>query len=109
MPLRARLVNGAHHGIISAVAGIIAYVPTRALGLNEGFWSAVTAIGVVQAELHATQTTARDQLLGAAIGGLAALAFCVYVVQTFRSAVQLASRSAPHPSKSAIADLRVRT
>jgi len=45
MSLRARLVSGAHHGIISAVAGIIAYVPTRALGLNEGFWSAITAIG----------------------------------------------------------------
>jgi len=74
MPLRARLVSGAHYGIISAVAGIIAYVPTRALGLNEGFWSAITAIGVVQVEFHATQTTARDQLLGAAIGGLAALA-----------------------------------
>jgi len=74
MPLRARLVSGAQHGIISAAAGIIAYVPTRALGLNEGFWSAITAIGVVQAEFHATQTTARDQLLGAAIGGLAALA-----------------------------------
>src|SRR5215467_1468481 len=77
MPLRARLVSGAHYGIISAVAGIIAYVPTRALGLNEGFWSAITAIGVVQVEFHATQTTARDQLLGAAIGGLAALATLV--------------------------------
>src|SRR5215467_58978 len=77
MPLRARLVSGAHYGLISAVAGIIAYIPTRALGLNEGFWSAITAIGVVQAEFRATQTTARDQLLGAAIGGLAALATLV--------------------------------
>ena len=77
MPFRTRLVSGAHHGIISAVAGIVAYVPTRALGLNEGFWSAITAIGVVQAEFRATQTTARDQLLGAAIGGLAALATLV--------------------------------
>jgi len=77
LPLRARLVSGAHHGIISAVAGVIAYVPTRALGLSEGFWSAITAIGVVQAEFRATQTTARDQLLGAAIGGLVALSAMV--------------------------------
>jgi uncharacterized membrane protein YccC len=71
--LRSRLAGGAHYGIISALAGILAYVPTRALGLNEGFWSAITAIGVVQSEFRATKTTARDQFLGAALGGVVAL------------------------------------
>jgi uncharacterized membrane protein YccC len=59
--------------MISALAALAAYLPTRALGLQEGFWSAMTAIAVVQTEFHATQSTARDQFFGAAIGGIVAL------------------------------------
>jgi uncharacterized membrane protein YccC len=73
LPVAHRLAGGAHHGMISALAAIIAYVPTQALGLREGFWSAITAIGVVQTEFHATQTTARDQFFGAAMGGVTGL------------------------------------
>jgi uncharacterized membrane protein YgaE (UPF0421/DUF939 family) len=43
------------------------------LGLSHGFWSAVTAIAVVQSEFTVTRITARDQFVGAALGGLAAL------------------------------------
>lgn len=68
-----RLASGTHQGIISAVAAVVAYVPTQSLGLNEGFWAAVTAIAVVQTEFQATQSTARDQFVGAAVGGLVAL------------------------------------
>lgn len=64
-----RLVAGLHHGLISAAAALIAYLPTRSLGLHEGYWSAITALSVVQTEFQATETTARDQLIGAAIGG----------------------------------------
>jgi uncharacterized membrane protein YgaE (UPF0421/DUF939 family) len=64
--------------MISACAALIAYLPTRTLGLKEGFWSAITAIAVVQTEFRATQTTARDQFIGAAIGGVTAL--CAFVV-----------------------------
>ena len=74
LPMAHRLAGGAHHGAISAIAALAAYLPTRALGLQEGFWSAITAIAVVQTEFHATQTTARDQFFGAAIGGVTALA-----------------------------------
>ncbi len=70
LPFRARLTGGAVQGLMSAAAAIIAYLPTRPLGLREGFWSSITAIAVVQAELSATQTSARDQFTGAAIGGL---------------------------------------
>lgn len=68
-PLR-RLAAGTHHGLISACAALCAYLPARALGLQESFWSAVTAISVVQTEFQATETTARDQFIGAAIGGI---------------------------------------
>jgi uncharacterized membrane protein YccC len=77
LPLLHRIAGGAHHGIISACAALIAYLPTRAFGLKEGFWSAITAIAVVQTEFRATQTTARDQFIGAAIGGVTGL--CAFV------------------------------
>jgi uncharacterized membrane protein YccC len=69
LPLVHRVAGGAHHGLISACAALLAYLPTRAFGLQEGYWSAITAISVVQTEFQATQTTARDQFIGAAIGG----------------------------------------
>jgi uncharacterized membrane protein YccC len=55
---------------MSAAAASLAYLPTQALGLREGFWAAITAIGVVQTEFGATRTTARDQFMGAALGGV---------------------------------------
>jgi uncharacterized membrane protein YgaE (UPF0421/DUF939 family) len=70
LPPRARLTGGLTQGLMSAAAAMIAYLPTRPLGLKEGFWGAITAIAVVQVELGATQTSARDQFAGAAIGGL---------------------------------------
>src|ERR1700733_7163444 len=73
LPLLHRMAGGAHYGLISACAAVIAYLPTRPLGLKEGFWSAMTAIAVVQTEFRATETTARDQFIGAAIGGITGL------------------------------------
>lgn len=67
-PLR-RMAAGAHHGAVSACAALCAYLPAQALGLQESFWCAITAVSVVQTEFQATETTARDQFIGAAIGG----------------------------------------
>jgi uncharacterized membrane protein YccC len=61
---------GARFGFISAISAVLAYLPTRALDLPEGFWSAITAIMVVQGELRATEVLARDQFVAAAIGGV---------------------------------------
>jgi uncharacterized membrane protein YccC len=52
------------------MAAMLAYLPAKPLGLQEGFWGSITAITVVQSELVATRTSARDQFAGAAIGGL---------------------------------------
>jgi uncharacterized membrane protein YgaE (UPF0421/DUF939 family) len=73
LPLLGRLAAGAHHGAISACAALLAFIPAHAIGLKESFWSAITAISVAQTEFRATQTTARDQFLGAAVGGLTGL------------------------------------
>jgi uncharacterized membrane protein YccC len=75
--LRAR--HGLQHALMSATAAILAYLPTQFLGLREGFWAAITAIGVVQTEFGATSTTARDQFAGAALGGLIGLAVTVFI------------------------------
>jgi uncharacterized membrane protein YccC len=69
LPLMQRIAGGTHLGVISAVAALAAFLPTHAIGLKEGYWSSITAISVVQTEFQATQTTARDQFIGAAVGG----------------------------------------
>ncbi|HEY6516417.1 MAG TPA: FUSC family protein [Steroidobacteraceae bacterium] len=73
LPLVRRLAAGAHHGAISACAAVLAFMPAHAIGLKESFWSAITAISVAQTEFRATRTTARDQFIGAAVGGLTGL------------------------------------
>ncbi|MGH8289424.1 MAG: FUSC family protein [Steroidobacteraceae bacterium] len=73
LPLLRRIAGGAHHGLISACAALIAFIPAYEIGLKESFWAAITAISVTQTEFRATETTARDQFLGAAVGGLVGL------------------------------------
>jgi uncharacterized membrane protein YgaE (UPF0421/DUF939 family) len=70
LPPKDRIIGGLAQGLMSVMAALIAYLPTKALGLQEGFWSAITAVAVVQTELSATTSSARDQFAGAAIGGV---------------------------------------
>jgi uncharacterized membrane protein YgaE (UPF0421/DUF939 family) len=70
LPAWQRAGGGAAQGLMSAVAALIAYLPTKPLGLQEGFWGSITAIAVIQGGLSATQASARDQVIGAAIGGV---------------------------------------
>jgi uncharacterized membrane protein YccC len=67
---------------MSATAAMVAYLPTKPLGLQEGFWGSITAIAVVQSELAATRNSARDQFAGAAIGGLIGAAIVSLVGQS---------------------------
>ena len=60
---------GLEHGVMSAIAALVAFLPAEALGLPQSFWGAITAIAVVQSEYKAARSTARDQFVGAAIGG----------------------------------------
>jgi uncharacterized membrane protein YgaE (UPF0421/DUF939 family) len=68
-----RVVPGLRQAAISVVAGFCAYIPTHLIGLHQGFWSAITAISVAQMEFRDTQSTARKQFAGAAIGGAVGL------------------------------------
>ncbi len=74
LPLPSQSISGLTHGLLSALAALLAYLPTRAIGFEDGFWSAITAITVAQTEYRAMTSTARDQFIGAAVGGAVALA-----------------------------------
>lgn len=60
-----RLFLGGRQAIISVIAAFAAYIPTHLIGLYQGFWSAITAIGVAQARFRDTTSTARKQFVGA--------------------------------------------
>lgn len=112
-PVVRRMLGGAQHGVISAVAAVLAYLPAQPLGLKEGFWASITAISVAQTEFNATTTTARDQAIGALVGGIigvsasmlagqslatyaAAIATCMFICWTLNvpSASRLAGSTA---------------
>ena len=82
LPARVKIIGGLAQGLMSAAAALIAYLPTKPLGLREGFWASITAIAVVQGELGATQSSARDQFAGAAIGGLCSALIVTLAGQT---------------------------
>ena len=82
LPARAKIVGGLAQGLMSAGAAVLAYLPTKPLGLQEGFWGSITAIAVVQSEMGAVKNSARDQFAGAAIGGLLAAAIVTLTGQT---------------------------
>lgn len=79
---RKRLLGGIAQGLMAAVAAILAYLPTKPFGLREGFWASITAIAVLQTELGATENSARDQMAGAAIGGIVSAAFVAVAGQS---------------------------
>src|ERR1700761_1203780 len=68
-----RLKTGLRLAIVSVTAAFLAYTPYHLIGLHQGFWSAITAISVAQMEFRDTQSTARKQFTGAAIGGIVGL------------------------------------
>ncbi|USI71796.1 FUSC family protein [Sphingomonas morindae] len=93
MPTIDRLADGLVHAGLAVTAALLAYLPTRAIGLREGFWAAITALVVAQTDLAAVRSTARDQALGAALGGLVGLAFAQWplpLVPRYAGAVAIA-------------------
>jgi uncharacterized membrane protein YccC len=68
-----RLALGLRHGLVSVAAAFCAYLPTHYIGLQQGFWSAITAISVAQMEFRDSKNMGRKQVTGAAAGGMAGL------------------------------------
>jgi uncharacterized membrane protein YccC len=72
--LRTRIVGGLRQGLMTAAAAWISYESTKRVGLREGYWAAISAIVVMQANLDDTRHSARDRFIGTAIGGVIAWA-----------------------------------
>jgi uncharacterized membrane protein YccC len=67
---RERLIAGTRQTLMTAAAAWISYASSSLIGLREGFWAAISAIVVMQADLSSTESSARDRFIGTAIGGL---------------------------------------
>jgi len=70
--MRTRMAGGLRQALMTAAAAWISYESTRRVGLREGYWAAISAIVVMQANLDDTRHSARDRFIGTAIGGVIA-------------------------------------
>ncbi|MBD8874095.1 FUSC family protein [Rhodanobacter sp. DHB23] len=74
LPPRQRLMLGTVHALCAVVAASLGYFGAIALGLQQGYWAAITAISVSQSSYAEVRNSTRDQFLGAMIGSLIGMA-----------------------------------
>jgi uncharacterized membrane protein YccC len=74
LPPRQRLMLGVAHALRAVLAASMGYFSASALGLQQGYWAAITAISVSQSSYAEVRNSSRDQFLGAMIGGLIGMA-----------------------------------
>jgi uncharacterized membrane protein YgaE (UPF0421/DUF939 family) len=60
---------GLRDGVLAGFAAVVAYELPHVLGWREALWGALSAIAAIQSDLGSTQSFARTQFTGAAIGG----------------------------------------
>lgn len=70
LPPRDRLIAGFTYGLRAVIAASLGYYAAIGLGLEQGFWAAITAISVSQSNYAEVRNSSRDQFIGAMIGGL---------------------------------------
>lgn len=70
LPPRDRLIVGLTHALRAVLAASLGYFAASLLGLEQGFWAAITAISVSQSSYAEVRSSSRDQFVGAMIGGL---------------------------------------
>ena len=80
---RDRLFAGLMHALRAVLAAALGYYGALALGLEQGFWAAITAISVTQASYAEVRHSSRDQFIGAIIGGLVGIAAAALVHNQF--------------------------
>ncbi len=77
LPRRERLIVGIVQAIRVAAAASLGYFTAQAIGLQPGFWAAITAISVTQSSFADVRNSSRDQFIGAMLGGVIGLAAAV--------------------------------
>ena len=70
LPPRDRLIVGLTHALRAVLAASLGYFAASLLGLEQGFWAAITAISVSQSSYAEVRSSSRDQFVGAMLGGL---------------------------------------
>jgi uncharacterized membrane protein YccC len=80
---RDRLLAGLMHALRAVLAAALGYYGALALGLQQGFWAAITAISVTQSSYAEVRHSSRDQFIGAVIGGLVGIATASLVHDRF--------------------------
>jgi uncharacterized membrane protein YccC len=80
---RDRLLAGLAHALRAVLAAALGYYAALALGLEQGFWAAITAISVTQSSYAEVRHSSRDQFTGAIIGGLIGIAVAALVHDQF--------------------------
>jgi uncharacterized membrane protein YgaE (UPF0421/DUF939 family) len=65
--------------IATAIAGIVCLYLARLLRLPQGYWAAISAFIVLQSNVAATLSAARNRLVGTAIGAVIGAIFVRYV------------------------------
>jgi uncharacterized membrane protein YccC len=74
LPRRERLFAGLAYALRTVLAASLGYFGALALGLEQGYWAAITAISVSQSSYAEVRSSSRDQFIGAMIGGLVGMA-----------------------------------
>ncbi len=74
LPARERLLIGLAQALRAVLAASLGYYGALALGLQQGYWAAITAISVSQSNYADVRNSSRDQFLGAMIGGVIGMA-----------------------------------
>ena len=77
LPPRERLIVGLVQAIRVGAAASLGYFSARWVGLDQGFWAAITAISVTQSSFAEVKNSSRDQFVGAIFGGLLGLTAAV--------------------------------
>lgn len=80
---RDRLLAGLGHASRAVLAAALGYYAALALGLEQGFWAAITAISVTQASYAEVRHSSRDQFFGAIIGGVVGISVVALVHDLF--------------------------
>ncbi len=78
LPPRARLAEGAMMALQAVGGASMAFSIGQALHIEQAFWAAITAIAVAQHSYADTQHLARDQFIGAMVGGVCGLAGALF-------------------------------
>ncbi len=71
--IRARLGTSGQAALKTASAAGLSYISAAAMGMKEGYWAAIAAAVVMQADLASTRNAGWDRFLGTVIGAIVGL------------------------------------